>query len=228
MRRTVRAPTSGWLEPLSQIVVGIRFEPSAHREPLGRLVSVPALLVCHDHFHDVVAEAAEGREKFRKEKKVADRCPHPQTEGSPVQRRTIRRQPEIPRLRRARRLGPIQIETLGYRTERGGGSSGKFGGAASSLPRSDASASAAVPDAMPASMTRTASRRSANSRSKVGLINVADSIADGRAVSPRAGSQAVTRVSGSAGQADAAIIIPPPSASPFSNRSARQGTAEWK
>lgn len=43
--------------------------PSAQGEPRGRLVSVPAVLVRQDHFHDVVAEAAERREEFRKQAK---------------------------------------------------------------------------------------------------------------------------------------------------------------
>src|SRR5512143_662090 len=56
-----------------EVVVGIRFEPSAHGEPLGRLVPVPAVLVCQNHFHDVVVEVAERREKFWKQEKVGDR-----------------------------------------------------------------------------------------------------------------------------------------------------------
>jgi hypothetical protein len=55
-----------------ELVVGIGFKPSAHGEPLGRFVSVPAVLVCQNHFHDVVAKVAERREKFRKQEKVGD------------------------------------------------------------------------------------------------------------------------------------------------------------
>jgi hypothetical protein len=50
-----------------ELVVGIGFKPSAHGEPLGRLVSVPAVLVGQNHFNDVVAEAAERREELRKQ-----------------------------------------------------------------------------------------------------------------------------------------------------------------
>ena len=58
---------------LYEVVVGIRFEPSTHGEPLGRLVPIPAFLVSQDHFHNVVVEVAERRDKFWKHEKVGDR-----------------------------------------------------------------------------------------------------------------------------------------------------------
>src|SRR5512139_1677596 len=56
-----------------EVVVGIHFEPSAHGEPLGRLVPVPAVLICQNHFHDVVVEVAEVREKSWKREKFGGR-----------------------------------------------------------------------------------------------------------------------------------------------------------
>ena len=53
-------------------IVGIGLEPSAHGEPLGGLVSVPAVLVGQNHFNDVVAQVAEQREKFWKHEKIRD------------------------------------------------------------------------------------------------------------------------------------------------------------
>ena len=55
-----------------QLVVGIGLKPSAHGKPFGCLVSVPAVLVCQNHFHDVVAELAERPEKFWQQEKVGD------------------------------------------------------------------------------------------------------------------------------------------------------------
>src|SRR5512138_2709874 len=55
-----------------ELIVGIGFKPSAHGEPFGRLVSVPAVLVSQHHFNDVVAKAAERSEKFWKHEKVGD------------------------------------------------------------------------------------------------------------------------------------------------------------
>ena len=57
---------------LRQLVVGVVLEPPAQGELLGRLVSVPAVLVGQDHLDDVVAEAPERREKFRKQEKIGD------------------------------------------------------------------------------------------------------------------------------------------------------------
>jgi len=48
------------------------FKPSAHGEPFGRFVSVPAILVSQNHFNDVVAKVAERREKFWKQEEVGD------------------------------------------------------------------------------------------------------------------------------------------------------------
>src|SRR5574340_522392 len=56
-----------------EFVAGIAFKPSAHGEPFGRLVSVPAVLVGQNHLNDVVAEVAERREQFRKHEEVGDR-----------------------------------------------------------------------------------------------------------------------------------------------------------
>src|SRR5512143_2411386 len=55
-----------------ELVVRIGFKPSAHGEPFGRLVSVPAVLVSQNHFNDVVAKVAERREKFWKHEKIGD------------------------------------------------------------------------------------------------------------------------------------------------------------
>ena len=56
-----------------EIVAGIGFEPAAHGQPFGRLVPVPTVLVSQDHFNDVVAKAAERRDKFWQREKVGDR-----------------------------------------------------------------------------------------------------------------------------------------------------------
>src|SRR5512139_1109516 len=56
-----------------EVVVGIRFEPSAHGEPLSRFIPIPAFLVSQNHFHNVVAEISERCEKFWKHEKVGDR-----------------------------------------------------------------------------------------------------------------------------------------------------------
>ena len=57
-----------------ELVVWVSGKPAAHGEPLGRLVSVPTVLVGQHHFHHVAAEAAERREQFRKQVKVGDRA----------------------------------------------------------------------------------------------------------------------------------------------------------
>ncbi len=56
-----------------KLIVEIGFKPSAHGEPFGSLIPVPAILVSQNHPNNVIAKAAEGREKFRKHKKVGDR-----------------------------------------------------------------------------------------------------------------------------------------------------------
>ena len=56
-----------------EFVVGIGCQPAAHGQPLGRLVSVPAVLVGQYHFHDIAAEAAERGEQFRQQEEVGDR-----------------------------------------------------------------------------------------------------------------------------------------------------------
>ncbi len=53
-----------------EIIVGIRIEPSAHREPLRGLVSVPAVLICQNHFHNIVTKVAKRCEEFCKQEKV--------------------------------------------------------------------------------------------------------------------------------------------------------------
>ena len=60
-----------WLNDIfRELVVGIGFKPSAHGEPFGRLISVPTVLVGQNHFHDVAAKLAEGREKVWKQQKI--------------------------------------------------------------------------------------------------------------------------------------------------------------
>ena len=56
-----------------ELVVWVSGKPAAHGEPLGRLVSVPTVLIGQHHFHDVAAEAAERGEQFRQQEEIGDR-----------------------------------------------------------------------------------------------------------------------------------------------------------
>ena len=60
------------LHLLGQFIIGIRFKPSAHGEPFGRLVSVPTVLISQNHFNNVVTQAAERRDQFWQHKEVRD------------------------------------------------------------------------------------------------------------------------------------------------------------
>jgi len=57
---------------LRELIAGIGVKPSAHGEPFGRLVPIPAVLISQNHCNDVAAKLAERREKFWQHEKVGD------------------------------------------------------------------------------------------------------------------------------------------------------------
>lgn len=56
-----------------EFVGGIGIQPAAHGQPFGSFVSIPTILIGEHHFHHVVTELSEKRDKIGKKPVVRNR-----------------------------------------------------------------------------------------------------------------------------------------------------------